>query len=128
MKVKSQPEDFRVEELSEARCDGGAFALYRLTKQSLGTPEAIDAICRAWRLRREAVGIGGLKDRHAITQQFVSIESGPTGRSHRKASRLNISVKRRESLPRGHPRQSFEIVLRDLERSDARRIVANCPA
>ena len=28
----------------------GRFALYRLAKKSLGTPETIDAICRAWRL------------------------------------------------------------------------------
>ncbi|MBC7815791.1 MAG: hypothetical protein IAG10_02705 [Planctomycetaceae bacterium] len=47
MKLKCLPEDFRVTELTDRATNGrGPFALYRLTKQSLGTPEAIDAILR----------------------------------------------------------------------------------
>ena len=49
MKLKCLPEDFQVTELTERQPHGrGPFALYRLTKQSLGTPEAIDAALHRW--------------------------------------------------------------------------------
>jgi tRNA pseudouridine13 synthase len=129
MKVKSRPEDFRVEELAEPRDDGGPFALYRLTKQSLGTLEAIDAICRAWKIPREAVGFGGLKDRHAVTQQFVSIERGP----HRRLAQTNFSLEylgqtSREFTSKDILANRFEIVLRDLDPSDAERMIRELPA
>ena len=78
MKLKCLPEDFRVTELTDRPTHGrGSFAIYRLTKVSLGTPEAIDAILRRWNLARQQVSYGGLKDRHAVTEQFVTIKNGP---------------------------------------------------
>ena len=44
MKLKSLPDDFEVEELSDFRLGTGPFAVYMLTKRSLGTPEAITAV------------------------------------------------------------------------------------
>jgi len=77
MKLKRLPEDFQVEERSGLRPTGGPFALYRLTKRSLGTPEAIDAIARQWNLPRPSIAFAGLKDRHALTTQYVTIQDGP---------------------------------------------------
>jgi tRNA pseudouridine13 synthase len=68
MKIKQQPQDFCVEELTSVQPgQDGPYAFYRLEKESLGTPEAIDAICRKWRIARRRIGYGGLKDRHAQT-------------------------------------------------------------
>jgi tRNA pseudouridine13 synthase len=129
MKVKCRPEDFRVEELADVRCDGGPFALYRLTKESLGTPEAIDAICHAWRLRREAVGFGGLKDRHAITTQFVSIDSGPRRALRQKSFSLEyLGQAAREFTSKDIVANRFEIALRDLAPPDAEQIVRELPS
>ena len=77
MKLKRIVEDFQVEELVGLAARGGPFAFYRLTKQSLGTPEAIDAILHRWNLGRWQVAYAGLKDRHALTKQFVTIKGGP---------------------------------------------------
>jgi hypothetical protein len=78
MKLKRIPEDFQVDELVALQPgDSGPFALYRLTKQSLGTREAIDAIIERWRMPRGAIAFAGLKDRHALTRQYVTIQSGP---------------------------------------------------
>src|SRR5436190_7872134 len=77
MKLRRLPEDFAVEELADVSPGGGEFALYRLTKRSLGTPEAIEAVLRRWKLPRASVSYGGLKDRHAITRQYVTIRRGP---------------------------------------------------
>lgn len=77
MKLKSIPTDFRVTELTEFGAEGGAFALYRLEKTSIGTPEAINAILKNWNLPRGRVSCGGMKDRHASTQQHITVYRGP---------------------------------------------------
>ena len=77
MKLKRLPEDFQVEELSDFACPGGPFAVYRLTKRSMGTPEVVDEILRRWKLPRDRVSYGGLKDKHALTTQFLTIFQGP---------------------------------------------------
>lgn len=78
MKVKSIPNDFVVDEIAEPTLrPGGQFALYRLTKTGLTTPDAIDALCRRLRVPRDRVAYGGLKDRHAVTSQHVTVANGP---------------------------------------------------
>lgn len=78
MKLKQIPADFIVEEISDFPLDNGPYAVYHLTKQSLGTPEAVDEIRKQWRLPLHAVSYGGLKDRHAITRQYLTIRNGPS--------------------------------------------------
>jgi tRNA pseudouridine13 synthase len=78
MKLKQQPEDFRVEELTDSKPEGrGEFAFYRLDKTGWTTPDAINAIRRRWNIDWQRVSYGGLKDRHAITSQHLTIFRGP---------------------------------------------------
>lgn len=77
MKLKRLPEDFQVEELSQSDPSGGPFALYRLTKQSIGTPEVLSFVVDYWKIPRRRISYGGLKDRHALTTQFITIQHGP---------------------------------------------------
>ena len=78
MKVKQTPDDFRVEELSDVTPgQRGEFALYRLDKTGWTTLDALGKLRRAWQLEAGRVGYGGLKDRHAVTSQFVTIYRGP---------------------------------------------------
>lgn len=77
MKIRFRPQDFRVDEQTSVVPSGGRFALYRLTKQSIGTMEAVTQIARQWQIPRRRISYGGLKDRHAITVQHVSIQNGP---------------------------------------------------
>lgn len=84
MKIKSRPEDFVVEEIlapaaakrvAAARAAGprAPFVLYRLTKRDLGTVEALELVSARLRVPLERIGYAGLKDRHAVTVQHVSI-------------------------------------------------------
>ena len=73
MKLRRLPEDFEVEELAEVALGGGPFALYRLTKRSLGTPEAVQAVRKRWKLPPDSISFGGLKDRHAVTRQAFTV-------------------------------------------------------
>ena len=79
MPIKQTPEDFRVEEVLSAETLSAVsdqprpFALYRLTKQGLTTPEAAERIARALRVPPAAVAVAGLKDKHATTVQHVTV-------------------------------------------------------
>jgi tRNA pseudouridine13 synthase len=78
MKLKQRPEDFRVEELTDAvPQEGGEFALYRLDKTGWTTLDALAAVRRRWQIDFRRLGSGGLKDRHAVTSQHLTIFRGP---------------------------------------------------
>jgi tRNA pseudouridine13 synthase len=78
MKIKQEPEDFFVEELTDVvPGPAGPFAFYRLEKRGWTTPDAVAAIRRRWQLDRRRVAVGGLKDRHAHTIQYLTIFHGP---------------------------------------------------
>lgn len=78
MKIKERPEDFQVEELTEVKPQAsGPFTLYRLEKRNLNTLDALQFVRRRWKIDRQRIGFGGLKDRHAKTVQYFTILHGP---------------------------------------------------
>ena len=79
MKLRQQPTDFRVEELPAPPAGPavGDFALYRLEKTGWTTPDAVRELGRRWQLDPRQVSFGGLKDRHAVTTQHVTVYRGP---------------------------------------------------
>ena len=125
MKLKSLPEDFEVEELSNFPLDGGPFAVYLLTKRSLGTPEAITAISSRWNFPRRVIGYGGLKDKHAVTRQWVTIHRGPR-RDFREES-LSLTYQGQANRPFGPQditANRFQIVMRNLTDEAAQKVIA----
>jgi tRNA pseudouridine13 synthase len=123
VKIKCRPEDFRVEELPTVTPgDRGRFVLYRLTKRGIGTPEAIEAIRRRWDLPPDVVRHGGLKDRHALTIQYLSIFKGPERSLHQE--QIDLEPIGRIDAPYGPSSfrgNHFGIVLRDLSDDEAAR-------
>ncbi len=115
MKLKRLPEDFEVEEQVELAPRGGPFALYRLTKQGLGTPEAIDAVLAQWNLSRFQVAYAGLKDRHAKTTQLVTIKGGPRRGFRQENLELEyVGQVGRPIQARDITANRFTVVMRDL--------------
>ncbi len=115
MKLKRIPEDFQVEELTTVVADGGGFALYCLTKRSLGTPEAIEAIARCWNLPRHCISYGGLKDKHALTRQYVTVRHGlRRGLEQPQFELQYLGQTARAFTPHDIAGNRFNIVLRDL--------------
>ncbi|MEX1232199.1 MAG: tRNA pseudouridine(13) synthase TruD [Planctomycetaceae bacterium] len=115
MKVKRFPQDFQVEELTNVVPAKGPFALYRLTKTSIGTMEAIDLIARRWQIHRRRISYGGLKDKHAVTRQFITVQQGP----HRDFEHANVALAYLGQTSRPFTAgeisgNRFEIVIRDL--------------
>lgn len=128
MKIKRLPEDFEVEELTQFASQGGPFALYRLTKRSLGTPEAIDAVVRRWNVPRHRVSYGGLKDRHAVTSQFVTVLNGPRRNLGQNSFELHyLGQAARPFTPQEISGNRFAIVLRDLSEAVLAQALAALP-
>ncbi len=89
MKLKQLPEDFHVEELTDAAPAGaGPYAFYRLEKRGWTTPDALAALRRRWRVEPRRLSYGGLKDRHAHTVQYLTVFHGP----HRNLTHQGIQV------------------------------------
>ena len=115
LKLRRLPEDFQVAELTDFAASGGAFALYRMSKRSIGTPEAIDEIARRWHLPRHRISYGGLKDRHAVTQQYVTIHNGrKQNLSEKNLELCYLGQGDRAFTPHDIAGNRFTIVIRDL--------------
>jgi tRNA pseudouridine13 synthase len=130
MKLKRQPEDFQVEELPcVVTAPHGRFTYYRLTKRGLGTLEAIEAIRRRWNIPGRQVSYGGLKDRHAVTIQYLTILNGPDVSLHQASLDLEpLGKLERPYGPQDFTGNRFEIVLRDMTPEAAARAAAQLEA
>jgi tRNA pseudouridine13 synthase len=130
MKVKQVPGDFVVvERATLAPRDRGRWSVYLLRKRGIGTLEALRAIRRRWKLPPRAIGFGGLKDRHAETVQWATIENGPRVNLEEPAFRLTYEGKSDVPMSRmtlvGN---RFEVRLRGLAKDEAREIAARFDA
>lgn len=125
MKLKSLPDDFEVEELSDFPLRGGTFAAYLLTKKSLGTPEAITAIADRWNVSRRQISYGGLKDKHAVTRQWVTIQRGPKRDMQQEHFTLAYQGQAERAFgPHDIAANRFSVVMRNLTRDAAEQIVS----
>jgi tRNA pseudouridine13 synthase len=89
MHIKQKSEDFKVEELTNWQGGKtGDFAFYRLDKCGWTTPDALQIIRKRWKIEVRRVSIGGLKDRHAETIQYLTIYRGP----QRKLTHPNLQL------------------------------------
>ncbi|WP_428387260.1 tRNA pseudouridine(13) synthase TruD [Mucisphaera sp.] len=72
--IKERPEDFLVEEqpLYEPSGEGEHLYLY-IEKREMTTADAVRRIAKAFRVSRREIGYAGLKDKHAVTRQLISV-------------------------------------------------------
>src|SRR5579859_6003061 len=115
MKIKQEPDDFQVEEITSVAPSEGPFALYRLRKRGWSTPDALAAVRRRWRIEPRRISFGGLKDRHAQTVQYLTVFHGPRRNLHHH----DVRVQYLGQLPAAYTSQDieanrFHLTLRDL--------------
>ncbi|MBC8468915.1 MAG: tRNA pseudouridine(13) synthase TruD [Planctomycetes bacterium] len=118
--IKTYEEDFFVEEIpSYIPCGEGTHIYAQIEKNGISTMDALVQIANALRITRKEIGYAGLKDAHAVTRQWISIE-------HIKPERLlsldipNIKIiqiaRHYNKLKLGHlARNRFVIRLRNLK-------------
>lgn len=73
-RIKERPEDFVVEEIPAYEPSGAGEHVYLFVeKRSLTTTDLVRIVARRFRVPPGAVGFAGLKDRHAVTRQLLSV-------------------------------------------------------
>lgn len=74
-KLKQIPNDFIVTELNNFKLKQfGKYLIIKLTKTSRTTNEAISSLAKFLKIKENKIGYAGLKDKNAITEQYISIE------------------------------------------------------
>ncbi len=72
--IKQRPEDFLVEEIPAYEPRGEGEHVYLLVqKRAMSTMELVGVVARHFGVARSAVGYAGLKDKHAVTRQLISV-------------------------------------------------------
>lgn len=71
MIIKEFPEDFVVEEILDLPVQEGPYFYYLVKKKNWNTLDLVHEI--AERLHVKDVGYAGIKDRHAVTSQYISV-------------------------------------------------------
>ncbi|MFN7768368.1 MAG: tRNA pseudouridine(13) synthase TruD [Planctomycetaceae bacterium] len=132
-RLKGSPEDFVVEEIPAYLPEGsGEFLYLWVEKRGLAAEQLVSHLARLLQISHQDIGVAGLKDRHAITRQFVSIpakcESRLCAIDHPQITLLETGRHRNKLRP-GHLKGNrFSIVIRDIEPAGlerARAIVAD---
>jgi tRNA pseudouridine13 synthase len=126
--IKRTPTDFQVEEtlsndLPSLAQKEGLFALYRLSKESLATPEAVGRAARELKVPANSFAYAGLKDKHASTIQHVTLKLENFPAPPEKASGGGWSLERMAFVPRpiasaDIAKNRFRITLRNLTPQD----------
>lgn len=76
--IKFEPEDFVVQEVLDPPFgQEGPYSYYLLRKRGKGTLDVIQQLVELFKLPRAHFGFAGLKDRRAVTVQYISILDGP---------------------------------------------------
>lgn len=117
--LRQRPEDFRVVEIPAYPPDGRPGHLFLvLRKRGLTTEDALAELARQLDVPRPEIGLAGLKDKDAVTEQWISLPAaaaaGLAAFAHKNMS-LGTPSPHGTKLRRGHLRGNhFTIVVRDL--------------
>lgn len=132
--IKSAPEDFVVEEIAAYEPSGeGTHLFLHFEKKGLTTDAAVRAITKALGIEMRDVGIAGMKDKVALTTQWVSVPAPPkAGDLEERAKALEIpdirvlDAKRHgNKLKTGHLKGNrFDIVVREVPAEAVAAVVA----
>jgi len=127
-KIKQIPEDFVVnEETNVILKEKGEYSIYLMKKINENTETSIRIIADKLNIDRKKVGYAGLKDKNAITEQYISIANTSKVRIDKLQLR-NIELKFNgySSIPislgdlKGN---NFEIIIRNLNKKvDVRKL------
>lgn len=133
--IKSAPEDFVVEEIAAYEPSGeGTHLFLRFEKKGLTTDAAVRTITKALGIEMRDVGIAGMKDKVALTTQWVSVPAPPkAGDLEERAKALAIpdirvlDAKRHgNKLKTGHLKGNrFDIVVREVPADAVAGVIAS---
>jgi tRNA pseudouridine13 synthase len=120
-RLRSEPEDFRVDERPlYLPCGQGEHLYIRVTKRLLSTPDLVRRISSTLGVKVQGIGTAGLKDARAVTSQMLSLHGVPEERVPRlkldeQILRVEVLGRHRNRLrPGHHAGNQFRLVVRDV--------------
>lgn len=128
-RIKASPEDFVVEEIPAYAPSGtGDHLFIRFEKRGLTTDEVARAIASALGVEMRDVGIAGMKDKAAVTTQWISVPARGEAKLASFAMdgvRVLEAKRHGNKLKTGHLHGNrFDIVVRDVPSSSVASIEA----
>lgn len=130
--IRSSPEDFVVEEIPAYTASGeGEHLFVTIRKRGLTTLDALRNLCRALDIDERGASYAGMKDRHAVTTQTLSLPF-PLSRNPGELEGLSLpgieileATRHRNKLKPGHlVGNRFTIVLREIPASSIDQVIA----
>jgi tRNA pseudouridine13 synthase len=133
VKLKVTPRDFIVEEVADFEISRtrGPYAVYRLTKSSWDTFDLLDLLSRRIGVPRDAISVGGMKDRYGETTQLISVRSIKRCPASVRDKNFSATLEGYAQAPvtagavRGN---KFTLVLRDMTDAEVRAAGINLKA
>lgn len=118
-RIKDRPEDFRVvERPAYEPCGEGDHLYLWVEKRDLSHERLLDHVGRSLKVARRDVGTSGMKDRRAVTRQWVSVPArveDRVGELDNELVRVLKTDRHGNSLKPGHLRgNDFEIIIRGV--------------
>jgi tRNA pseudouridine13 synthase len=122
VKLRSSPEEFRVDEVGGPQATEGEFTLYRLEKTGHDTLALLARLSNELGVKRSDWGTAGLKDRHAVTTQLVTLSTdlGDRWGEGWSLTRLGSVAERLRSGD--HDGNRFTLVIRDITPEQVQRL------
>ncbi len=115
--IKQKPEDFIVKEKSNVSIkDQGRYSYFKLTKKNRNTLDVVKELAKQLHVKEKDIGFAGSKDKHAITEQLISIQ-----KIKDKVLNTNIDGVNLEFVGKGDK----PISLGDLEGNDFEIVISN---
>lgn len=119
--IRSSPEDFRVVERPlYLPCGQGEHLYLRITKRELPTPDLVLRLSSTLGIKAMQIGVAGLKDAHAVTTQYVSVQGVPEAMIARikpdeRILEVEVLGRHRNRLRTGHHAGNlFTLVVRQV--------------
>lgn len=116
--LKAYPEDFFVREIFDLSSLGnsGPYAYYLLRKKNMNFFDAIHLISQLWKVSRDRIGFSGIKDKRAVTEQYISIKDGPEESIKLENLEVRFIGRGERAIRLGDARGNvFRVKLRDVE-------------
>ena len=129
-RLRAADEDFVVDEEPAYLPSGaGDHVFVRIEKRGLATPVAVTQIARALGIRDRDVGVAGMKDRHAVTTQWLSLPPpvAPEAALALALDQIRVleAVRHPHKLRTGHVRANrFRLRVREVGPDAAERATA----
>ena len=125
---KTQPDDFRVAELLPFEPEGdGPHFLFEIEKRDVNTLDAVSQVANTLGVSRRQIGYSGLKDRFAVTRQWLSVPADGVDAArleHMSTAQWHVrqvARHRRKLRVASHRHNRFEITLRQVANTGQQR-------